>query len=357
MIVSRLFKTVRRVLRRGKSGSADLLEPTPGLPDPRFTVFKVGRHEKDDNTVTVNFRFADDVGRAAMPQLDVVILLDASDSMREEYQQGQVQALFEAVLRYLLPYDADGITVILFAAQSAHYVWPEPVCNLKQIPAIIQQGLQMMVDSTHVAEALQTALKLKKANGSVLVEILTDGAFDDPEAVVALISQTVEHLVAAQPDLSLPAAQSRLQQSRQYHIHITGLGLNPESRQALKNLDDNLGLPFDMVDFSPAENVLSAPEEIFQELDRSALTVGDNGLVSVRGPISVTGVGDGTTRVYETEDIELDPESPSQVVANFYGWEKMPAAGQVAVQFAGDPEPFELTLAWQGDQVSIPVVP
>ncbi|MBD2102227.1 VWA domain-containing protein [Leptolyngbya sp. FACHB-261] len=363
-MVSRFFESLSRAFT-GSLASPEFAAPQPSNPATicEFTNFRVGRHNKDANTVTVNFRFADHVGRVAMPNLDVVILLDVSASMREQYQQGEMQALFEAVLRYLLPFDADGITVILFAGQDAHYIWPEPVRNLRQIPAIMQVALQKMVKATYVAPALETALSLKKPNGSVLVEILTDGAFEDREATVELIGRAVQQLVAqnrtAQPSLGLPlqVGRTRLAQSRQYHIHITGLGLSPDSRRSLENLDDNLELPFDIVDFSTAQSVLSAPDQIFQELDRSALTVGNNGLVTVRGPASIVGVGDGIKRIYETEDIEPDLECEGQVIANFYGWEKMPAAGQVAVRFAERPEPFELTLSWQGEQTSVAVVP
>lgn len=176
-----------------------------------------------------------------MPNLkdyDIVIAIDKSGSMSQKLPNGQTrwQAAQEATLalaRKAEEFDQDGITVVPFAGSHKFY---NNVTAEKVAQVFAENEPNGSTNTAGMLDAIFTNYKLNPVK-PVIVVVVTDGEPDDRNAVKTVIKNFAETLV-----------DNGAGDTEQAGIMFLQVGDDTYATNFLKELDDNLGAKFDIVD-------------------------------------------------------------------------------------------------------------
>jgi hypothetical protein len=309
----------------------------------------------EGSTVSVGLKFSKkSLKPQPAPNTDIVFLIDASGSMGEMYASGAIQGAVWNILEHVLEYDDDGIDFFLHSAGT------RDVNRMRDVMAKIQNQTATLDDlraivttrelgqiadraqlekalkldeldfgmATLCAPALDAAIKKRKPNGNLFIELVTDGSFTDDDDVRKKIVQ-----------MSKMCADAK--NPNMFRIHILGIG--PGVNEAyLNELDEGLtAAPIDIVAFDKAQQVQNSPQLIFKELERGFMTVGNNGTIEVTGGAKAKTITNAYNGVGAPEMLVL---------------ERVPQALSIDIEFASKPAAFGLDISFtdtEGDDFQV----
>lgn len=289
----------------------------------------------EGNTVSLALRFNKaNLKPQPAPNTDIVFVIDASGSMGQLYESGQIQQATWRILEHVLEYDDDGIDFFLHSAGTRDMAklralapkLQNKTATLDDVRAVIgvrelgqiadreQLNAALNLDSldfglaTICAPALDAAMAKRKPNGNLFIELITDGSFNDDDEVKRKI-------------IEMSKMCQREKNPNMFRIHILGIG-DGVNEEYLNELDEGLSgvAPIDIVAFDKADKVQESPGLIFKELERGFMTVGNNGTVEVTGAKAkkitnaYNGVGEPELLVLERvpQSLLLDIDFPSK---------------------------------------------
>ncbi len=296
-----------------------------------------GTYTSDGNyTVAVRISPAGGTGPKLESATDVAIIIDASFSMFAGfYRNAKVLNFVEAVTNFLLPYDDDGVDVFLHSLRDGQHVHLGAFTNSEDVLPLLGSymeaptAMKAMGQKTFCAAVIRDAaerLLVQKGSRRVFIEVVTDGAFDDKEA----LEQTI---------VELGNRYNTPEDSKRFRLHFSGIGAGGAAgMEFLKYLDDELGKKhpgfIDCVDYDSAASVDANIASIIKELETGVSLQADNVMITVTGE-------DGTepTFIRTGDDTDWEP-------GNVKSLEALPVSIEVYAVFAGAPKPFIVTLQY-----------
>lgn len=284
---------------------------------------------------------------------DVVLVLDASFSMFvRAYRNARVIELVDKMVKFMTPYDDDGIDVYLHSLRNAPFrhlgAHAKPDKVIEQLGEFMEArtAASVMGQRTVCAPVIHDIVKrLKEEKGSdrVFIEIVTDGEFNDETAVEEAIIEYGEKYNSIENPFGI-------------RFHFTGIG--PDGAKGLAFLDrldnklqeENPGF-IDCVQHSHAETVEKNIETIIGELQQTVRLNADNPLLE----IAATGAD-----VHHVLDVSKNEWNPADTRdgqwVGVLSWEGgLPVQIRAQVSLSGEPSEVSFSLQYQDAEADNPV--
>lgn len=272
-------------------------------------------------------------GASIVEGTDIVLVLDASFSMyASAYRNLKIFDIVDQVVKFLNPYDKDGIDVYLHSLRETPFkhvgtiTTPGEVQQLLTDYVEISTARKLMGTKTVCAPVIRdivTRLKEEKKSSNVFISVLTDGEFDDEAAVESSIVEFGKKYNTREEPFG-------------FKLHFTGFG-NLQFK-FLKQLDDTLESKYpgfiDCIDFDTATEIESTVQHMVKEFQAAVICAGSNGTASVRCDQKVIRVGDAKTNRYADGDF-------------FSGYEVLPAVVTLGFEVAGKPTTATIELGYE----------
>lgn len=233
--------------------------------------------------VTITFSLS---GGGLSSGTDVVVVLDASFSMWAPFYRRpeKVVGLVEPVIDFMSPYDDDGIDVYLHSLKNAPFTHLGAFTSGEEVTGHIAEYAEALTAQRTMGQRTVCApvihdivarLKQQKDSDRVFVEIITDGEFDDKEAVREAI-------------LTYGMTYNSDDNPFGLRFHFTGIGANgSKGVQFLEALDTQLGEDhpgyMDCVQTDHSSNVMENVRAMLRELQSAVKLDAENILVQVSG--------------------------------------------------------------------------
>jgi hypothetical protein len=266
---------------------------------------------------------------------DVVLVLDASFSMFvRAYRNGRVIELVEKMIKFMNPYDDDGIDVYLHSLRNMPFrhlgAHSTPDKVVEQLGEFMEtrSASAIMGQRTVCAPVIDDIVKrLKEEKGSdrVFIEIVTDGEFNDETAVEAAILKYGEKYNSKENPFGI-------------RFHFTGIGADgAKGLQFLDRLDTKLNEDYpgfiDCVQHNHAESVEQNIEMIISELQQTVRLNAENATLEFFGG-SVEHVFDSAKNEWLTDPM--------------LSWEGgLPVNIRVHTRFSNKPAEVEFVLSYR----------
>lgn len=126
---------------------------------------------------------------------EVVLIVDHSGSMRDDYENGMVQTVVDRALGFGLQVDLDGkIQVIPFDSK----VWPTVEVGLDNYRDVVNREIfrRDKMGGTYLAPALNVVLQeAKQATSPIFLVIVTDDDPSDGNAVISVLNELTQYAV------------------------------------------------------------------------------------------------------------------------------------------------------------------
>ena len=272
-------------------------------------------------------------GASIVEGTDIVLVLDASFSMyASAYRNLKIFDIVDQVVKFLNPYDKDGIDVYLHSLREAPFkhvgtiTTPGEVQQLLTDYVEISTARKLMGTKTVCAPVLRdivSRLKEEKKSSNVFISILTDGEFDDEAAVEGAIVEFGKKYNTREEPFG-------------FKLHFTGFG-NLQFK-FLTKLDDELEAKYpgftDCIDFDTASEIETTVKHMVKEFQSAVICAGSNGTASVRCDQKVVRVGDAKTNRYADGDF-------------FSGYEVLPAVVTLGFEVVGKPTTATIELGYE----------
>jgi hypothetical protein len=272
-------------------------------------------------------------GASIVSGTDIVLVLDASFSMyASAYRNLKIFDIVDQVVKFLNPFDKDGIDIYLHSLREAPFkhvgtvTTPGEVQQLLTDYVEISTARKLMGTKTVCAPVLRdivARLKEEKKSANVFISVLTDGEFDDEAAVESSIVEFGKKYNTKEEPFG-------------FKLHFTGFG-NLQFK-FLKDLDDALEAKYpgfiDCIDFDTATEIEVTVQQMVKEFQRAVICAGSNGTVSVKCDQKVIRVGDAKTNRYADGDF-------------FSGYEVVPAILSLGFELAGTPTTASIELGYE----------
>ncbi len=216
---------------------------------------------------------------------DVVLVLDASFSMFVgAYRNGRVLDFVDGMIKFMNPYDDDGIDVYLHSLKAVPFLHlgahSEGDTVTPHFGHYMEAGSasKLMGQRTICAPVIHdivNRLKVEKGSNRVFIEVVTDGEFNDEREVEAAIILYGNRYNSKEEPFGI-------------RFHFTGVGREgSKGLQFLDSLDNELAEKYpgfiDCVQHNRADSVQGNIEMILDELRQSVRLNAENPYLEVAG--------------------------------------------------------------------------
>jgi len=242
---------------------------------------------------------------------DVVLVLDASFSMYAGlYRNAKVLQFVESMIKFMSPYDDDGIDVYLHSLKKEPFRHMGAFSDSEEVQSHLgmymeaKTAMMEMGQRTVCAPVIHDIVRrLKEDKGSdrVFIEIVTDGVFDDQEEVLNAIVEYGRKYNTEEAPYGI-------------RFHFTGVGPQGSSGiEFLSHLDNDLADKYpgfiDCVQHDSATSVEDNVNTIVKELESTIRLSADNVMISVsdadgQAPQSIRLLDDGAWTPQNEQSIE-----------------------------------------------------
>lgn len=257
---------------------------------PQFANVEGTVESLDDGRVQVTIAFDPAGGKQTelSSGTDVVVVLDASFSMYAgAYRNAKIIDLVDKMITFMSPYDDDGIDVYTHSLRTKKFeqVGGEAHASADTVIPLLgdfmeaRTALRLMGQSTYGAPVLDHLIqefKEEKGSDRLFIEMITDGEFDDWEAVEeAILKYGKKYNIPGENEYAV-------------RFHFTGVGAKgAKGLEFLSKLDHNLegsneGF-IDCVQHDNAATVEAGVESILRELQKTVKLDADNAYLSISG--------------------------------------------------------------------------
>lgn len=301
----------------------------------------------DDGRFVASIRFEPSGGTEARLSsgTDVVLVLDASFSMfAGAYRNGRVLELVDGMIKFMSPYDDDGIDVYLHSLRAEPFrhlgAFSDPNDVTPELGPFmeVRSAMQLMGQRTVCAPVIHDIvrrLKVEKGSDRVFIEIVTDGVFDDQDEVEAAIVEYGNRFNSTEAPFGI-------------RFHFTGVGAQgAKGLEFLDQLDNELSEKhpgfIDCVQHSAASTVEQNIQTIIAELQQTVRLNAENALLAIsNGGTPPQNICDAYTKEW-IEGGEVAWEGGLPVMVSVHAmFEASPKELQVSLQYL-DGESGEFT--------------
>lgn len=272
-------------------------------------------------------------GASIVDGTDIILVLDASFSMyASAYRNLKIFDVVDQVVKFLNPYDKDGIDIYLHSLRDVAFKHVGTVTTPGEVQALltdfveISTARKLMGTRTVCAPVIRDIvqrIKEEKKSANAFISILTDGEFDDEAAVEAAIVESGKKYNSREEPFG-------------FKLHFTGFG-NLQFK-FLKRLDDELESKHpgfvDCVDFDTAAEIETTVQHMVKEFQSAVICAGSNGTAAVRCDQKIVRVGDAKTNRYDDGDF-------------FSGFEVVPAVVNIGFEVVGRPTSATIELSYE----------